>query len=144
MKDIQNKFVHQTYDIDYTLTGGLVLQGSEVKSLRINGTSINNSFCTFVKGELFVKNMEISQYKFALYPHDSHRLKKILLKKKELKRLVGHLSPKGKTLVIIKLFFNEKGLAKVILGIASRKKLEDRRKIIIEKEIRRHTCIHNY
>jgi len=121
----------------------MVLAGTEVKSIREGKVSFADSFCQFHKGELWIKNMHIAEYRFGTTNnHIAVHDRKLLLTKKELKRLEDKTREKGFTIVPLRIFFNEKGLAKLEIGLGKGKKLFDKRATIkqrdTEREIKRH------
>jgi SsrA-binding protein len=121
---------------------GLVLTGTEVKSLREGRASFNDSYCYFHKGELWIKSLHIAEYSHGTYHnHEPLRERKLLLNKKELKKLESKLKEKGFTIVPLSIFFNDKGLAKIEVGLGKGKKLHDKRETIkardSEREIKR-------
>ena len=121
----------------------MVLAGTEVKSIREGKVSFVDSFCQFHKGELWIKNMHIAEYRFGTTNnHIAVHDRKLLLTKKELKRLEDKTREKGFTIVPLRIFFNEKGLAKLEIGLGKGKKLFDKRATIkqrdTEREIKRH------
>ncbi|GAA4307581.1 SsrA-binding protein SmpB [Compostibacter hankyongensis] len=144
MAEIKNRSAYFEYHIDEQYTAGIVLTGTEIKSLREGKASFNDAYCYFsAAGELFVKNFHISEYSHGTYAnHDPLRERKLLLQKRELRKLQGRIKERGYTLVPLRLFINEKGLAKVVIGLAKGKKVHDKRESIkqreAEREIRRH------
>jgi len=132
---IENRKVRFEYHILETYTAGIVLQGTEIKSIRNGKISMNDSFCYFNNGELFVKNILISETKDA-FTHNAKRDRKLLLKKKELNRLSNNLV-KGFTILPYKVFMNDKGLVKVEIVLGRGKKLYDKRETIKERDIYR-------
>ena len=139
--NIVNRRVKFEYEFIRTEIGGIVLMGSEVKSIRDGKISLSESFCTFINGELFLKNANISEMS-SDYTHKSNQDRKILLKKRELIRLQKELI-KGLTIVPYRVFLNEKGLIKIEVVLAKGKKLYDKRETIkardIEREIKRNS-----
>lgn len=134
---VNRKALHD-YEILERYTAGLVLTGPEVKSLRAGGGQLQDAFCAFKDGELFLLNMYIAPYKQAGYAHvPERRPRKLLLQRQELKRLLGRLTQKGLTLIPLKLFFNERGWAKVEIGLAQGRRKYDKRQAIREREERR-------
>ncbi len=138
-----NRKAHHLYHIEETYEAGIQLLGCEVKSLRLGRANLNDSFARVVNGEIYLYNFHISPY-----PHsreaqklDPTRTRKLLLKKREIKRLAGKVQEKGYTLIPLKVYFNERGLAKVELALAKGKKIYDRRETIkrrdLERELRR-------
>lgn len=127
---------------DYTVleryTGGLVLTGPEVKSLRAGGAQLQDAFCTFKEGELYLLNLYIAPYGQAGYAsHEARRPRKVLLTRAELERLRGRLTQKGLTLLPLRLFFSERGWAKIELGLAEGRRKYDKRQVLREREERR-------
>lgn len=121
----------------------MVLTGTEIKSIRAGKVSFNDAFCYFSKGELFVKSLHIAEYSHGTYAnHDPVRERKLLLTKRELRKLENKLKDKGYTIIPLRMFINEKSLAKLEIGIGRGKKLHDKRESIkqreSDREIRRH------
>ena len=142
MSNIRNRSAYYEYHIDDKYVAGLVLTGTEVKSLREGRASFNDSYCYFHKGELWIKSLHIAAYSYGTYHnHDPLRERKLLLNKKELKKLEAKLKEKGYTIVPLGIFFSEKGLAKIEIGLGKGKKLHDKRESIkardSEREIKR-------
>lgn len=131
----QNRRAHFDYEIEEKFVAGLQLTGTEVKSLRLGHANITDAYGVEKGGELFISNMFIAEYTNKGYEsHQEKRDRKLLLNKKEIVRIIGELSRKGSTLVAIRLFFNEKGLAKLELGLGRGKKLYDKRETIKERD----------
>ena len=127
---LKNKKAYFNYEIIETLETGIVLKGTEVKSIRERNVSINESYARFHNGELFIYNMDISPYKCGnILNHEPKRPRKLLLKKSEIKRLIGKTSVKGLTLIPLSLYFKN-GFAKLEIGLARGKKLYDKREVI--------------
>jgi len=117
---------------------GIQLYGTEIKSIRDGKAGLSDTFCTFIKEELWVRNMHISTYFFGTYNnHDVRRDRKLLLTKRELHKLIRATKETGYTIVPTKLFINEKGLAKLEIGVARGKKTYDKRQNLKEKEDKR-------
>jgi SsrA-binding protein len=139
--NIVNKKAKFEYEFIRTEVGGIMLMGSEVKSIRDGKISLSESFCTFINGELFLKNANISEM-FSDYTHKSNQDRKILLKRKELSRLQKELI-KGLTIVPYRVFLNDKGLIKIEVVLAKGKKLHDKRETIkvrdLDREIKRNS-----
>jgi SsrA-binding protein len=140
---IQNRSAYHDYFIEDKYDAGMVLAGTEVKSVREGKVSFVDSFCVFQKGELWVKNMHIAEYRFGTTNnHIAVHDRKLLLNKKELRKLENKIKEKGHTIVPLKIFFNDKGYAKLEIGLGKGKKLFDKRDSIkkrdVEKEINRH------
>jgi SsrA-binding protein len=141
--EIKNRSAYFEYFIDDKYTAGIMLTGTEIKSLRTGKASFNDSYCIFHKGELFIKSFHIAEYAFGnLNNHDPLRERKLLLNKRELKKIEAKLKEKGYTLVPLRLFFNEKNLAKVEIGLGKGKKMHDKRETIkqrdTDREIKRY------
>ncbi len=141
--EIKNRSAYFEYFIDDKYTAGIMLTGTEIKSLRTGRASFNDSYCIFHKGELFIKSFHIAEYAFGnLNNHDPLRERKLLLNKRELKKIETRLKEKGYTLIPLRLFFNEKNLAKVEIGLGKGKKLHDKRETIkqrdTDREIKRY------
>ena len=138
--NILNKKARFSYDLLDTYTAGIVLTGTEIKSIRASKASIAESFCEFNdSGELFVINMTVQEYDHG--NHFNHRPKaerKLLLNKKELRKLEKEVKNTGLTIIPTKLFINEKGFAKLKIALAKGKKLFDKRETIKERENKRN------
>jgi SsrA-binding protein len=137
--NIQNKKARFEYDILDQFTAGIVLTGTEIKSIRNSKASIAESFCEFnEKGELFVVNMYIEEYAFGTrFNHRPRGSRKLLLNKRELKKLNKEVRNTGLTIVPLKLFINEKGFAKMLIALARGKKLYDKRETLKDRDIKR-------
>ncbi len=134
---IANKKARFLYEIIETFEAGIVLQGTEVKSLRLGKGNIQDSYATIKDGEAFIYNMHISPYEQGnIYNHDPDRTRKLLLHKQEIKRLTGKVVERGFTLVPLKIYFKN-GKAKVELGLARGKSIVDRRKDIARRDEQR-------
>lgn len=138
--NIVNKKARFEYEFIQTLTCGIQLVGSEVKSIREGKVSISESYCYFNNNELFIKGMNISDYGYGSF-HDTSRDRKLLLKKKEIRDFQNQLT-NGLTIVPYRLFLNDNGLIKVEIVLAKGKKLYDKRETIkkrdVERDIRRN------
>ena len=134
--NIINKKAKFEYIILGKFTAGLVLSGTEIKSIRESKASISESFCEFNdSGELFIVNMYVEEYSHGnLYNHKPKGSRKLLLNKKELRKLHKEINIKGLTIIPLKLFINEKGYAKIIISLAKGKKLYDKRQTIKKRE----------
>jgi SsrA-binding protein len=136
--NIRNKQASFNYHFVENFVAGIVLFGTEIKSIRQGKVNLQDAYCTFVGKELVVLNMHISPYeKTAHYNHEAKRERKLLLKKKELQRLFKKGEEKGLTIVPVRLFINDKGLAKVEIALAQGKKLFDKREDIKKKDMER-------
>ena len=138
--NIVNKKAKFEYEFIRNEIGGIVLMGSEVKSIRDGKITLSESFCTFINRELFLRNANISEMS-SDYTHKSNQDRKILLKRRELQRLQKELI-KGLTIVPYRIFLNEKGLIKIEVALAKGKKLHDKRETIkardLDREIKRN------
>ena len=138
MANIRNRSAWYEYHIDDKYVAGLVLTGTEVKSLREGRASFNDSYCYFHQGELWIKSLHIAEYSHGTYHnHEPLRERKLLLSKKELKKLESKLKEKGFTIVPLSIFFNDKGLAKIEIGLGKGKKLHDKRETIKARDSER-------
>ena len=137
--NIQNKKARFEYEILDQFTAGIVLTGTEIKSIRNSKASIAESFCEFnEKGELFVVNMYIEEYAFGTrFNHRPRGSRKLLLNKRELKKLNKEVRNTGLTIVSLKLFINEKGFAKMLIALARGKKLYDKRETLKDRDNKR-------
>jgi SsrA-binding protein len=133
-----NRKAHFDYFFESYYTAGVVLAGTEIKSLRIGKVSFNDSYCVFHEGELFIKSLHISEYSFGtISNHEPLQERKLLLTKRELKKLENKIKEKGYSIIPTKIFFNEKGFAKVEIGLGKGKKSYDKRNTIKERETQR-------
>ncbi|MEX1202198.1 MAG: SsrA-binding protein [Ferruginibacter sp.] len=133
--ELNNRKAYHEYYFEATYTAGMVLQGTEIKSLRKGKASFNDSYCLFNKGELFVKSLHISEYAFGTYTnHEPLQERKLLLNKKELKKLEAKSKEKGYSIIPLRIFINEKGLAKIDIGLGKGKKNYDKRESIKSRE----------
>ena len=137
--NIQNKKARFLYEILDKYTAGIVLTGTEIKSIRNSKASIAESFCEFnEQGELFVINMTIEEYLYGTYyNHKPKAERKLLLNKKELKKLLKEVQNTGLTIIPLKLFINDKGYAKLDIALAKGKKLYDKRETIKDRDNKR-------
>lgn len=136
--NIRNKKASFEYEFIETFVAGIVLTGTEIKSIRLSKVNIQDGYCYFDKSELYVKNVNISIYdKGTHYNHSPLRERKLLLKKKELARLESKSEEKGLTIIPLRIFINDKGLAKMEIALAKGKKLYDKRDSIKEKDVKR-------
>ncbi len=136
--NIKNKRASFDYEFIDTFTAGIVLTGTEIKSIRLGKASLVDTYCYFVNHELWVKNMHITEYFYGSYNnHVARRERKLLLERKELRKLEEASKNPGITIVPVRLFINDKGLAKVVIALAKGKKEYDKRQSIREKDDRR-------
>lgn len=138
--NIQNKKAKFNYDILDKYTAGIVLSGTEIKSIRNSKASIAESFCEFNDAnELFIINMTIEEYLYGTYyNHKPKAERKLLLNKKELKKLQKEVATKGLTIIPLKLFINDSGYAKLIIALAKGKKTHDKRETIKDRDNKRN------
>ena len=140
IKNLQIKNKRATFDYELldTFTAGIVLTGTEIKSIRLGKASLVDTFCLMERGELWVKNMYIAEYFYGTYNnHIARRDRKLLLNKKELKKIDSSVRATGFTIVPTRLFINEKGLVKVVVAIAKGKKEYDKRDSIRARDDKR-------
>ncbi len=136
--DIKNKRASFEYEFLENFTAGIVLSGTEIKSIRAGKASLVDSYCYFVGTELFVKNMHVADYWWASFnKHDPRRDRKLLLNRKELRKLSRAIKDKGMTIVAKRLFISENGYAKLDIALARGKKEYDKRQSIKEKDLKR-------
>ena len=138
--NIKNRRATFDYEIVETFTAGMVLTGTEIKSIRGGHASLVDTFCYVSSlGEVWVKNMNIAHYFYGSYNnHEARRDRKLLLTKKEITRLLKANNDAGITIVPLRLFINDRGLAKLVIGIARGKKEYDKRQAIKEREDKRN------
>ena len=133
----QNKKARHDYFIEQTMESGVVLSGTEVKSIRLGKVNLKDSYAAIKNGELFIVGMHVSPYeKGNIYNKDPERERKLLLHKHEINRLTGLIQQKGLTLVPLKLYF-KRGKVKIELGVAKGKKIYDKRNDIAERDAKR-------
>ena len=135
---VRNKKALFQFEILESYTAGIVLTGTEIKSIRQSKISLVDAYCRFVNNELWLTGMHIAEYSYGTYNnHEPKRERKLLLTRKELKKLFRSSQEKGLTIVALKLFINGKGLAKVDIGLARGKKLHDKRQDLKRKDSKR-------
>jgi len=133
--NIKNKRASFDYELMDQFVAGIVLTGTEIKSIRLGKASLTDSYCFLNKGELWIKNMNISEYFYGnMNNHVARRERKLLLTKKELRKLERLTKETGFTIIPTRLFINEKGLAKLVIHTAKGKKEYDKRESIKERE----------
>lgn len=136
--NIRNKQAGFQYELLDKYVAGIVLKGTEIKSIREGKVSLQDGYCYLNNGELFAKGININVYAQGThYNHEATRERKLLLKREEIRRLEGKVEEKGLTLIPTRLFINERGYAKVEIALARGKKLHDKRDSIKEKDIKR-------
>jgi SsrA-binding protein len=135
---LKNKPATFEYAIEDKLTAGIVLTGSEIKSIRLGKVSFNDSYCFFFKDELWIRSLHIAEYVNAGYAgHDPIRERKLLLNKKEIKKWLQKIKEKGFTIVPLSIYINENGYAKLDIGLGRGKKIYDKRESIKNREAER-------
>ena len=133
--ELRNKSATFEYFIEDKFDAGMVLTGTEVKAIRDGRVSFSDSYCLIDRGEMYVKGLHIAHYSFGSYSnHPPVRDRKLLLKKKEISRITQKLKDKGFTIIPLKIYFNERGFAKIQIGLAKGKKLHDKRDSIKQRE----------
>lgn len=136
--NIKNKRATFDYEIIETFTAGIVLTGTEIKSIRMGKAGLTDTFCFINNGEAWVKNMYIAEYFYGGYNnHVARRDRKLLLNKKEIEKLIKNNDLAGFSIVPLRLFINERGLAKLVIAVAKGKKVYDKRQSIKEREDKR-------
>ena len=138
--EIKNKRASFEYEYIESFTAGIILTGTEIKSIRAGKASLSDSYCYFVNKELYVKNMHIADYWWGTFnAHDPRRDRKLLLNKKELNRLFRGSREKGLTIIATRLFIAENGFAKLNISLAKGKREYDKRHTIKENDLRRES-----
>ena len=136
--EITNRRAAHEYFFSASYEAGIMLQGTEIKSVREGNVNLRDSYCFFKKGELYVKSMFIAEYENGTYAnHEPRRTRKLLLKKSELRKLERRKTEKGFTIVPYRLYLSERGLAKLEIVLAQGKKSYDKRQSIKEKDSKR-------
>ncbi len=138
--NIQNKRARFEFDLIEQYTAGIVLSGTEIKSIRLSKASISDSFCEFnERGELFVVNMHIEEYAWGThYNHRPKAERKLLMNKRELRKLQKEVKNVGLTIVPLRVFITDKGYAKLVIALAKGKKLYDKRETIKDRDNKRN------
>ena len=133
--ELSNRKATYEYFFEASYIAGMVLCGTEIKSLRAGKASFNDSYCTFHQGELFVRSLHIAEYTFGTYTnHEPMQERNLLLNKRELKKLEAKTREKGYSIIPLRIFISEKGLAKMEIGLGKGKKNYDKRNSIKERE----------
>ena len=136
--EIKYKKAFFNFEILETLISGIQLVGTEIKSIRERKVNFNDAYCIFQDNELFVKGLHIAEYSHGnIFNHNPDRQKKLLLTKKELIKIKQKIKEKGLTIIPLKIFINESGLAKLEIAVAKGKKKHDKRETIKEREFKR-------
>ncbi|MDR2520892.1 MAG: SsrA-binding protein [Bacteroidales bacterium OttesenSCG-928-I14] len=139
---INNKKASFNYEFIEIFVAGIVLSGTEIKSIRLGKAVLIDSYCLFIKNELWVRNMYISEYIYGTYNnHEVRKDRKLLLNRRELKKIERIIKIKGVSVIPTKLFFNENGLAKLCIATAKGKKKYDKKQSLKEKDIKREIDI---
>ncbi|HDI82598.1 SsrA-binding protein [bacterium] len=133
----RNRKAFREYEIIQRMEAGIVLHGNEVKSVRAGKVSIQEAYAGIEDGEVFIYNMTISPYEKESYHTDPTRKRKLLLHKKEIKRLIGKVKERGFTLVPLSVYINDRGYVKIELALAKGKKIYEKREIIKRREMER-------
>lgn len=137
MAELKNRQAYHEFFIDAKYEAGMVLLGTEVKSLRAGRASFNDSYCQIHKGEIWLKSLHIAEYSHGTTNnHDPLRERKLLLEKREIRKIEAKLKEKGYTLIPLRIYFKER-LAKIEIGLAKGKKLHDKRESIKQKDVER-------
>jgi SsrA-binding protein len=135
----QNKKARHDYFIEETFEAGMVLTGTEVKSIRAGKVTVNDSYCDLKTGEAFILNMHISPYEMGNIQNvDPMRKRKLLMHKREINKLLGYTAQQGYTLIPLKIYLNDQGYVKLELGVAKGKKLYDKRETSAKRDAERH------
>lgn len=136
--DLKNRQASFEFEILDTLTAGIVLTGTEIKSVRQQKVTIQDSFCQFRGDELFLVNLHIAPYEYGTYNNPlPKRDRKLLLRRQELRKWQGKMEEKGLTIVLLRLFIDDKGRCKAEIALAKGKKLHDKRESLKEKDLAR-------
>jgi SsrA-binding protein len=136
--NIKNKKAYHDYELIEKYTAGVQLQGTEIKSIRMGKISLSDSYCVFHKDELYIRGLQIAEYAWASYNnHDPGRERKLLLNRKELNKLQRKVKESGLTIIALRVFISEKGLAKIEIALARGKKQYDKRETIKRKDTQR-------
>lgn len=135
MDIISNRKAYYEYSILQKYTAGIILTGTEIKSLRQGKASFNDSYCLLIKGEIFLRSLHIAEYSFGgIFNHEPTRERKLLLRKAEIKKIESKMKEKGYTIIPLKIFIASNGFAKVEIGLGKGKKVHDKRESIKARE----------
>lgn len=138
MAELRNRQAYYDYFIDEKYEAGMVLTGTEIKSIRAGKVSFNDSYCLINKGELWLKSLHIAEYSHGTSAnHDPLRERKLLLTRREINKIENKVKEKGVTVVPLRIFFSEKGLAKIEVGLGRGKKSYDKRETIKQRDTQR-------
>ena len=139
-QEIQNRRASFNYTLLQKFPAGIMLTGTEVKSVREGRVNLNDAYCYIVKGEIYIKNMFISEYKLGThYNHEPRRIRKLLLNRQELNKLESKVKERGFSIVPIRLFISERGFVKIEIALATGKQGRDKRNSIKEKDLKRES-----
>ena len=142
--NISNKKAYFEFEILEKFVAGMELTGTEIKSIRNGKANMSDAFCSFTGTELFVRNLHISEYELGThYNHEPKRARKLLLQKRELRKLLTKVKEKGLTIMPLKIFLSSTGYAKIEIGLAKGKKIHDKRDSIKEKDLKRDMAREN-
>ncbi|HEY8400580.1 MAG TPA: SsrA-binding protein SmpB [Cytophagaceae bacterium] len=143
--NIKNKKAGFEYHLLDSWTAGIQLSGTEIKSIRQGKVNLSDAYCMFMGDELFVRNMHIAKYEEGShYNHEPLRDRKLLLQKRELKKMKAESQENGITIIPVRLFINDRGLAKLDVAVAKGKKLYDKRESIKERDVKREMSREKY
>lgn len=136
--NIKNKRAYFDYEVGETFTAGIILTGTEIKSIRDGKASLGDSYCLVENNEIWVKGMHVAEYSFGSYNnHVTRRDRKLLLNKKEIAKIIKAADDPGYTIIPLRLFISDRGYAKLVIGIARGKKQYDKRQSIRERDDKR-------
>jgi SsrA-binding protein len=136
--EIKNRRASFEYEFLEKYEAGIVLTGTEIKSIRQGNVNLRDSYCYFKKGELYVKSLFIAEYEYGTYAnHEPRRERKLLLRRSQLRKLEKKVKERGFTIVPVRLYVTERGIAKLEIALAQGKKVYDKRKSIKEKDVKR-------
>lgn len=142
--NISNKKAYFEFEILEKFVAGMELTGTEIKSIRNGKANMSDAFCSFTGTELFVRNLHISEYELGThYNHEPKRARRLLLQKRELRKLLTKVKEKGLTIMPLKIFLSSTGYAKIEIGLAKGKKIHDKRDSIKEKDLKRDMAREN-
>ncbi|MEM7370663.1 MAG: SsrA-binding protein SmpB [Bacteroidota bacterium] len=135
---VQNRKARFEYSLEEVLTAGMALKGTEVKSLRLGKASIQEAYCIIEKDEVFIRGLTIPEYPQGnIFNHEPTRTRKLLLTKKEIRKLRKGIEQKGNTIVPLKIFFDDRNLAKINIALAKGKKIHDKRESVKKRDTQR-------
>ncbi len=136
--EIINRRARHEYEFLYTIEAGIMLQGTEIKAIRLGLVNMGDAYCIVKDSELFLDKMHISEYKYGTYNnHDPKRRRKLLVKKTELRKMHNKVKEQGFTIVPYRLYLNERGFVKLEIALAKGKKSYDKRESLKEKDMKR-------